>query len=165
LTSKSNWLGSTGNKPQSGDVDIAYSSEHFFKNKQADVEGWGIDRNEYTQLYEKSKKAARSATDDQIQLKSLIQLIVKKINESGNDLYASDKAANGGTIHFSYPQYSGDKKLDLNAQLDLDTVGCILFNSTSSVSYSVPVNTLPPSVITFFKISIKEIIPIFWYKY
>ena len=27
LNDKSNWLGSTGNKPQSGDVDLAYSSE------------------------------------------------------------------------------------------------------------------------------------------
>jgi len=121
LNDKSNWLGSTGKKPKSGDVDLAYSSEHFFNNGNTDTDGWGIDSNEYNALYEKNKKAARSATEEQIQVKSLIQLIVKKINESGNDLYASDKAANGGTIHFSYPQYSGDKKLDLNAQLDLDT--------------------------------------------
>ena len=32
LSNKSNWLGSTGNKPQSGDVDVAYSSEYFFKD-------------------------------------------------------------------------------------------------------------------------------------
>jgi hypothetical protein len=122
LSDKSNWLGSTGKKPKSGDVDLAYSSEHFFNNGNADIEGWSIDSNEYNALYEKNKKAARSATDEQIQVKSLIQLIVKKINESGNDLYASDKAANGGTIHFSYPQYSPDgKKLGTNAQLDLDT--------------------------------------------
>jgi hypothetical protein len=122
LSDSSNWLGSTGKKPKSGDVDLAYSSEYFFNNGNADIEGWGIDSNEYNTLYEKNKKAARSASDEQIQVKSLIQLIVKKINESGNDLYASDKAANGGTIHFSYPQYSPDgKKLDANAQLDLDT--------------------------------------------
>lgn len=121
LISKSNWLGSTGNKPQSGDVDVAYSSEHFFKNGQADVEGWGINRNEYTQLYEKSKKAARSATDDQIQLKTLIQLIVKKINDNGGDLYASDKASGAGSIHFSYPQYTtSGEKLNSRSQLDID---------------------------------------------
>lgn len=122
LSDKSNWLGSTGKKPKSGDVDLAYSSEHFFKNGNVDTDGWSIDSNEYNTLYEKNKKAARSASDEQIQVKSLIQLIVKKINESGNDLYASDKAANGGTIHFSYPQYSSNgQKLDSNAQLDLDT--------------------------------------------
>ena len=121
LNDKSNWLGSTGKKPKSGDVDLAYSSEHFFNNGDIDINGWGVDSNEYNALYEKNKKAARSATDEQIQVKSLIQLIVKKINNSGNDLYASDKAANGGTIHFSYPQYSNGEKLNTNAQLDLDT--------------------------------------------
>jgi hypothetical protein len=121
LSNSSNWLGSTGKKPKSGDVDLAYSSEYFFKDGQIDTEGWGVDQNEYTQLYEKNKKAARSASDEQIQVKSLIQLIVKKINGSGKDIYANDKAANGGTIHFSYPQYSDSEKLDTNAQLDLDT--------------------------------------------
>jgi hypothetical protein len=121
LSDSSNWLGSTGKKPKSGDVDLAYSSEYFFKDGQIDTEGWGVDQNEYTQLYEKNKKAARSASDEQIQVKSLIQLIVKKINGSGKDIHANDKAANGGTIHFSYPQYSDSEKLDINAQLDLDT--------------------------------------------
>jgi hypothetical protein len=121
LNDKSNWLGSTGNKPQSGDVDLAYSSEHFFKNGQADTNGWGIDQNEYNQLYEKNKKAARSATDDQIQLKSLIQLIVKKINSAGGDLFTSDKASGAGSIHFSYPQYSSTgESLGSRAQLDID---------------------------------------------
>jgi hypothetical protein len=121
LSNSSNWLGSTGKKPKSGDVDLAYSSEYFFKDGQIDIEGWGVDQNEYTQLYEKNKKAARSASDEQIQVKSLIQLIVKKINGSGKDIHANDKAANGGTIHFSYPQYSDSEKLNTNAQLDLDT--------------------------------------------
>jgi len=121
LTDKNNWLGSTGSKPKSGDVDIAYSSEYFFKDKQADVDGWGIDQNEYNQLYEKNKKAARSASDEQIQLKSLIQLIVKKVNSTGGDLFTSDKAAGAGSIHYSYPQYTPTgEKLDIRAQLDLD---------------------------------------------
>jgi hypothetical protein len=121
LNDKSNWLGSTGRKPKSGDVDIAYPSEYFFKNGKADTAGWGIDGEEYNSLYEKNKKAARSASDEQIQLKSIIQLIVKKINTAGGNVYASDKASGAGSIHFSYPQYTptGDK-LDLRAQLDLD---------------------------------------------
>jgi hypothetical protein len=121
LNDKSNWLGSTGNKPQSGDVDLAYSSEHFFKNGQADVDGWNLDQNEYNALYEKNKKAARSSLDEQIQLKSLIQLIVKKINSSGGDLFTSDKASGAGSIHFSYPQYSSTgESLGSRAQLDID---------------------------------------------
>ena len=57
LNDKSNWLGSTGRKPQSGDVDIAYSSEYFFKNGKADTEGWGINTEEYNALYEKYRKS------------------------------------------------------------------------------------------------------------
>lgn len=122
LTNKNNWLGSTGKKAESGDVDLAYSSDNFFVNGQPDIKGWGLNPDEFTPLYEKSKKASRSATDEQIQVKTLIQLIVKKINSSGGDLYASDKAANGGVIHFSYPQYTpSGEKLPARAQLDLDT--------------------------------------------
>lgn len=122
LTDKSNWLGSTGSKPKSGDVDLAYSSEYLFKDRKADTDGWGINQNEYDSLYEKLKKSSRTATDEAIQTNALIRLIVNKINSVGGDIHASDKAANGGTIHFSYPQYTpSGEKLDLRAQLDIDT--------------------------------------------
>lgn len=122
LTDKSNWLGSTGSKPKSGDVDLAYSSEYLFKNGKADTDGWGVNRNEYDSLYEKLKKSSRTATDEAVQTNALIRLIVSKINNAGGDIHASDKAANGGTIHFSYPQYTpSGEKLDLRAQLDIDT--------------------------------------------
>jgi hypothetical protein len=121
LNDKINWLGSTGRKPQSGDVDIAYSSEYFIKNGKADTNGWGINIEEYNSLYEKYKKASRTATDDQIQLRTLINLIVNKINSGGTDLYASDKASGAGSIHLSYPQYTtSGEKLDLRSQIDLD---------------------------------------------
>jgi hypothetical protein len=122
LTNKSNWLGSTGNKSQSGDVDLAYSSEHFFKDGQIDIKGWGVDQNEYTQLYEKFKKASRTASEEQIQIRALLELIINKINTAGGDMFANNKATNGGTIHFSFPQYtSTGEKLDSRAQLDLDS--------------------------------------------
>ena len=122
LSDKSNWLGSTGNKPQSGDVDIAYSSEHFFKDGKADIKGWGVDQNEFNTLYEKYKKSSRSATDEAIQVRALLELIINKINSAGGDIFGSNKATNGGTLHFSYPQYDpSGKKLDSRAQLDIDT--------------------------------------------
>ena len=122
LNDTSNWLGSTGRKPQSGDVDLAYSSEYFFKNGKIDIEGWGVDSNEYINLYEKFKKSSRTSTDEQIQIRALLDTIVNKINKAGGDIFASNKATNGGTIHFSYPQYTPTKeKLDSRAQLDIDT--------------------------------------------
>jgi len=121
LTNKSNWLGSTGRKPESGDVDLAYSSDNFFVNGKPDIKGWGLDENEFNTLYEKLKKASRVATVEQIQIKALVQLIVKKINSGGGDLFSSDKASSAGSIHFSYPQYTpSGERLDTRAQLDLD---------------------------------------------
>jgi len=121
LTNKSNWLGSTGRKPESGDVDLAYSSDNFFVNGKPDTKGWGLDENEFNTLYEKLKKASRVATVEQIQIKALVQLIVKKINSGGGDLFSSDKASSAGSIHFSYPQYTpSGERLDTRAQLDLD---------------------------------------------
>ena len=121
LTDKNNWLGSTGRKPESGDVDLAYTSDNFFINGKPDTKGWEIDENEFNTLYEKLKKASRVATVEQIQIKALVQLIVKKINSNGGDLFSSDKASGAGSIHFSYPQYTpSGEKLDTRAQLDLD---------------------------------------------
>jgi hypothetical protein len=121
LTDKNNWLGSTGRKPESGDVDLAYTSDNFFINGKPDTKGWELDENEFNTLYEKLKKASRVATVEQIQIKALVQLIVKKINSNRGDLFASDKASGAGSIHFSYPQYTpSGEKLDTRAQLDLD---------------------------------------------
>ena len=121
LTDKNNWLGSTGRKPESGDVDLAYTSDNFFINGKPDTKGWELDENEFNTLYEKLKKASRVATVEQIQIKALVQLIVKKINSNGGDLFASDKASGAGSIHFSFPQYTpSGEKLDTRAQLDLD---------------------------------------------
>jgi hypothetical protein len=122
LNDKSNWLGSTGNKPQSGDVDLAYSSEYLFKDGKIDIEGWGVDSNEFNTLYEKYKKSSRTSTDEVIQIRALLDLIINKVNNSSDDMFGSNKATNGGTLHFSYPQYStSGEKLDSRAQLDIDT--------------------------------------------
>jgi len=122
LADKNNWLGSTGKKAQSGDVDLAYSSEHFFKNGKADIAGWGIDENEFNTLYEKYKKSSRTATDEAIQTRALLDSIINKVNNAGGDMFGSNKATNGGTLHFSFPQYTPTgEKLDLRAQLDVDS--------------------------------------------
>ena len=121
LSDESNWLGSTGSAFKSGDIDIAYSVKHFFAGDKVDLAGWGIDQGEFTALYEKYKKSARTASDDQIQLKALIELIVRRVNSNSKDLYASDKASGAGSIHFSFPQYSASgEKIDGRTQLDLD---------------------------------------------
>jgi hypothetical protein len=121
LNDKSNWLGSTGKKPQSGDVDIAYPSEFFFNNGKLDVSGWGINPEEYNALYEKYKKSSRTAADEQIQLRALLDLISNKINSANSNIISSNKATSGGTLHLSYPQYTlSGEQLNSRTQIDLD---------------------------------------------
>lgn len=121
ITNKNSWLGSTGKKAESGDVDLAFSIDNFFINGNPDVKGWGINEDEFNTLYEKNRKRARTATDEQVQVKTLVELIVKKINSSNSNLFSSDKASGAGSIHFSYPQFTPNgKKLDTFSQFDLD---------------------------------------------
>jgi hypothetical protein len=134
LTNKDNWLGSTSKKTQSGDIDLAYSSKHFFKDGKVkdgeiDLEGWSIDENEFNTLYEKYRKSSPKATNEAVQIRALLDSIINKVNKAGGDMFGSNKATNGGTLHFSYPQYTptGEKvkdpitQKDLRAQLDIDT--------------------------------------------
>ena len=121
LLNKDNWLGSTGRKPESGDVDIAYPIENFFINGKPDIKGWGVDENEFNDLFEKIQKRSRTATVEQSQVKALVMLIVKKVNSIGGNLFSSDKASSAGSIHFSYPQFSPNgEELEVRAQFDLD---------------------------------------------
>ena len=141
INSKDNWLGSTGTAFKSGDIDIAYSVKHFFvdpnttkqsfifKDKKgnetevqilADLAGWGIDKDNFVDLYTKYRLAAKTASDEQLQLRTVITLIVQKVNSQSQTLHASDKASGAGSIHFSFPQYLKSGETSGRAQLDLD---------------------------------------------
>jgi len=141
LNSTDNWLGSTGTAFKSGDIDLAYSVKHFFvdpntskqsfiyKDKKgnetevqilADLAGWDIDKDSFIQLYTKYRQAAKTASDEQLQLRTVIALIVEKVNSQSKTLYASDKASGAGSIHFSFPQYLKSGETGGRAQLDLD---------------------------------------------
>ena len=117
------------------------SSKNFFIDGEADTQGWGIDKDAYDALYEKKKKSSRTATNEQIVLKALIQLVVQKINSTGGDSHASDKASGAGAIHLSFPQYSQDgKKLDSRTQLDLDigNIEWLIFRNNSELPKDNP---------------------------
>lgn len=141
INSKDNWLGSTGTAFKSGDIDIAYSVKHFFVDPNtpkesftftdkkgsetevqilADLAGWGIDKDSFIQLYTTYRLAAKSASDEQLQLRTVITLIVQKVNSQSKTLHASDKSSGAGSIHFSFPQYLKSGETSGRAQLDLD---------------------------------------------
>lgn len=143
LLDSSNWLGSTKGEGNPGDLDLAYSVKHFFiendSNRQPDLAGWEIKEEDFNPRYEENLsnsqtykklnkkdsndetvKADKQVVEAQQQLRTMIDLIVNKINSKGGLLQASNKAALGGTIHFSLPQSNGKENLDIRAQVDLD---------------------------------------------
>lgn len=152
LTDKNNWLGSTTRTTgKAGDIDLAYSGEHLFTTSKsepvADVKGWGVNPTEFDELYQKYqkyKKSSSKATDQSskatdeaiqtraIQTRALLDCIILKANEEQDVIHGSNKATNGGTLHFSYPQYDENgvmiqqddkngKKRALRVQLDINT--------------------------------------------
>ncbi len=103
-------LGSAGKKDMSGDIDVAYPVAHLTKDGKPDLEGWGLNREEFNQYFEKIRKRARTATESQSQLRAMLTLIANKINESGTELQADPKSAGSNSLFLAFPQYGVDGK-------------------------------------------------------
>lgn len=147
LSDSKNWLGSTGKKKvpneksgviEAGDIDLAYSGDNFIKDGIVDLKGWGIDEEEYKQVYEAVKSKARTATEEQMKTTALLRILVSKIEKANTDLHVTGKSTGGGVLHFSFPQYNakGDK-LQQRAQIDLDTgdLNWLTFRNNADISY------------------------------
>ena len=92
-------LGSVGKKDFSGDIDLAIDEEGL-KN----VEDWGIDPQHVTELYEKFKKRAKTATPEQIMKRAAIVAIGEYINANSNIIITSDKSAGAGSLFSQFNQ-------------------------------------------------------------
>lgn len=96
-------LGSVGKKPVSGDIDLALDSSSFER-----LEDWGLDSEYIQQLYEKFKKRARTATDNQLMNRAFITAMGEKIQDSSKMLNVDLKSSGAGSIFFIFPQFSPD---------------------------------------------------------
>ena len=56
-------LGSAGKKDISGDIDLSYPSENLIKDNKPDLEGWGLDPQEFQQRFEVIRKKSRTSTE------------------------------------------------------------------------------------------------------
>ena len=130
LNNDKNWLGSTGRKQvpgksgliQSGDIDLAYSSNNFFSGDNVDWKGWGFSEEEYVGMYNAVKSRAKTATEEQMRVTALLRLIIQEIEKrTDTDLKVAGKSTSSGALHFSFPQYNQvGEKLSARAQIDLD---------------------------------------------
>ena len=108
-------LGSVGKKDVSGDIDLAID-EKCLQN----IEEWGLDKEHVDELFAKFKKRARTATDEGLMRRAVIVSIAEKINAKDGNIKCSDKSSGNGVLFCEYPQFDGNKELDLTVQIDIN---------------------------------------------
>ena len=108
-------LGSVGKKDISGDIDIAID-ESCFNN----IEDWELDKDYINSLFEKFKKRARTATDNQLMKRAIIVAISEKINSNSEIIKTDTKQSGSGVLFCQFPQYENNNQLDLTVQIDIN---------------------------------------------
>ncbi len=75
-------VGSAGKKPISGDLDLAIDWTHIVRSFTGDEIGkWGIEWDDWNDLYTKIHKRARTATYEMSKMRALLTLISAKLTE------------------------------------------------------------------------------------
>ena len=120
-TFKFQTLGSVGQKDESGDIDLGYDGNNLTKDGKADLEGWNIDPQEFQETFDRIRKRARSATEEQSTKRAMLELIAKQIIEAPGPIKADMKAAGNGSLFFEFPQFdSSGNELDKHVQIDIN---------------------------------------------
>jgi hypothetical protein len=120
---KFNILGSVGKKDESGDIDLGMSVDNFLtKDGQPLLSDWNIDPNEFNVLFEKIRKRSKTATEAQSKLRTMLELIAINIEEKSQFIDTDLKAAGGGSIFCTSPQYNenGEALEDKSVQIDIN---------------------------------------------
>ena len=96
-------VGSVGKKPVSGDLDLAIDTSHIIRSfTSTELELWGIEWDEWNDLYTLFHKRSRTATYHMSKMRALLTLISRKLKESG--IPTSDNVTHGN-IFTCFPQY------------------------------------------------------------
>ena len=75
-------VGSAGKKPVSGDLDLAIDWTHIARSfTSAELQKWGIEWDDWNDLYTKIHKRARTATYQMSKMRALLTLISAKLTE------------------------------------------------------------------------------------
>jgi len=113
------YLGSTGRKDVSGDIDLLVDANNLYKGEEPLLEKWGLNKNQYEALYQRFKSRAKTSSDKKLYLKAFMELIYEKAKDS---IIASNKSTGSSEIHFAFPQYGPDNKKipGLYVQIDVN---------------------------------------------
>jgi hypothetical protein len=116
-------LGSVGKKDESGDIDLGMSVDQFMtKDGTPLLDSWNINKAEFDALYEKIRKRTRSATEAQSKLRAMLELIAINIEKKSEYIDTDIKAAGGGSIFCTSPQYNekGEAINEKSVQIDIN---------------------------------------------
>ena len=109
-------VGSAGKKPLSGDLDLAIDSSHIIRSfTGSELELWGIDYDEWNDLYTKFDKRARTATYQMSKMRALLTLISAKLAENNIDV---GNRVTAGNIFTCFPQYDENGPTEDYVQID-----------------------------------------------
>ena len=99
-------VGSAGKKPVSGDLDLAIDTSHIIESFTSDeLAKWGIDYDDWNDLYTKMHKRARTATYEMSKTRALLTLISEKMSDAGMSI---GPRVTAGNIFSCFPQYGPD---------------------------------------------------------
>jgi hypothetical protein len=116
-------LGSVGKKDESGDIDLGMSVDQFMtKDGTPLLANWNIDKAQFEALYDKIRKRTRSSTEAQSKLRAMLELIAINIEEKSQFIDTDLKAAGGGSIFCTAPQYNekGEAIDEKSVQIDIN---------------------------------------------
>ena len=109
-------VGSAGKKDISGDLDLAIDSTHIVRAfTGTELKKWGIDWDEWNDLYTKIHKRARTATYEMSKMRALLTLISAKLAE--NNIDVGDRVT-AGNIFTCFPQYDENGPTGDYVQID-----------------------------------------------
>ncbi len=108
-------VGSVGKKPISGDLDLVMDGEAISKEN---LPKWGISIEEVEQLAAQIKKRARTATDQEIYRRAVLNIIADRV---GSTIATDTKSTGVGMLFFMIPQIDPQgQDLGTYAQADLN---------------------------------------------
>jgi hypothetical protein len=109
-------VGSAGKKPISGDLDLAIDSTHIARSfTSTELQKWGIEWDDWNDLYGKIHKRSRTATYEMSKMRALLTLISAKIAE--NNIEVNDRVT-AGNIFTCFEQHNDNGPTGEFVQID-----------------------------------------------
>lgn len=115
-------LGSVGKKAKSGDIDLAVNVSSLFPDKKITDESlssWNINPEDWRNAYQKFAKRARTATQEQLELRAFLLELAKYIDKNSDLIVVNLKKITPGAMFSLFPQFDTDgNQRDVGVQMD-----------------------------------------------